>query len=83
VLIDSSTFNNGKLIHKTRKEVTLEHEAHQEVVKPAAKKVHVVKSGDTLSAIARRNKTTVANLCKLNHIKAEGVLALGQKIKLK
>jgi murein DD-endopeptidase MepM/ murein hydrolase activator NlpD len=83
VLIDSSTFNNGKLIHKTRKEVTLEHEAHQAVVKPAPKKVHVVKSGDTLSAIARRNKTTVANLCKLNHIKAEGVLALGLKIKLK
>ena len=43
---------------------------------------HVVKSGDTLYAIARKYHTTVAKLCELNHIKESGILSLGQKIKL-
>lgn len=47
--------------------------------KPA---VHVVKSGDTLYAIARRYNTTVAKICKLNGIDENGILSLGQKIKI-
>ena len=47
--------------------------------KPA---VHVVKSGDTLYAIARRYHTTVAKICQLNHIDENGILSLGQKIKI-
>ena len=45
--------------------------------------VHVVKRGDTLSAIARKYHTTVAKLCKLNHIKETSILSLGQKIKVR
>jgi LysM repeat protein len=45
-------------------------------------KVHVVKKGDTLSAIARRYGTTTKVLCKKNGIKATAVLRLGQKIKI-
>lgn len=45
--------------------------------------VHVVKRGDTLSSIAKKNKTTVAKLCKLNGIKETSTLQIGQKIKLK
>ena len=45
-------------------------------------KVHVVKKGDTLSAIARRYGTTTKVLCKKNGIKATSVLRLGQKIKI-
>lgn len=41
-----------------------------------------VKSGDTLSAIARRNKTTVAALCKLNKIKQTTVIRPGQKLRV-
>ncbi|MBO4282024.1 MAG: peptidoglycan DD-metalloendopeptidase family protein [Bacteroidales bacterium] len=44
--------------------------------------VHVVRSGDTLYGIARRYHTTVAKLCQINHIKEDGILSLGQKIKL-
>lgn len=59
--------------------------------KPAAKTssskstpaVHVVKRGDTLYSIAKRYHTTVAKLCKINHIKEESILSLGQKIKLR
>lgn len=42
---------------------------------------HTVKSGDTLSAIARRYSTTVDKLCKLNNIKKTSVLRIGQKIR--
>lgn len=45
--------------------------------------VHRVKQGDTLSAIARKYGTTVQKLCKLNNIRANKTLQLGQKIKYK
>jgi len=45
--------------------------------------VHIVKRGDTLSSIARKNNTTVTKLCKLNGLKETSVLQLGQKIKLR
>ena len=41
-----------------------------------------IKSGDTLSDIARRNHTTVAKLKKLNHISGSSIRA-GKKIKVK
>ena len=46
------------------------------------KKVHVVKKGDTLSAIARRYGTTTKALCQKNGIKSTSTLKLGQKIRL-
>ena len=42
---------------------------------------HYVKRGDTLSSIARKYGTTVSKLCKLNGIKPNTILQLGQKIK--
>jgi dienelactone hydrolase len=47
------------------------------------KKYYTIKKGDTLYAIALRNKTTVKNLCKLNGIKEDAVLHIGQRILLK
>jgi Peptidase family M23/LysM domain len=44
--------------------------------------IYVVKSGDSLSAIARRYGTTIDVLCKKNGIKTTTVLQLGQKIKV-
>ena len=60
------------------------------VAKPAAKpvaakapaKVYTVKAGDTLSAIALANQTTVDKLVKLNAIKNANSIKVGQKIKL-
>lgn len=45
--------------------------------------IHRVKKGDTLSGIAHRYGTTVSRLCKLNGIKANKVLQLGEKIRYK
>jgi len=42
---------------------------------------HTVRKGDTLYAIARKHKTSVSRLCKLNKIKPTTVLNIGQKIK--
>jgi len=49
----------------------------------AIKKYHTVKSGDTLSKIAAKNKTTVSKLCKLNGIKESKVLRIGDKIRVR
>ncbi|MBP5683134.1 MAG: peptidoglycan DD-metalloendopeptidase family protein [Bacteroidales bacterium] len=42
--------------------------------------VHIIRSGDTLGAIARKYHTTVARLCSLNGISANKILRLGQRI---
>jgi murein DD-endopeptidase MepM/ murein hydrolase activator NlpD len=45
--------------------------------------VHKVSKGDNISKIAKRYGTSVNKLCQLNGISRDGVLALGQKIKVK
>lgn len=44
---------------------------------------YVVKSGDTLSAIAKKYGTTVAQLVKLNGIKNANLIYVNQKIRIK
>ena len=46
-------------------------------------KYHVVKKGDTLYSLARKNGTSVHALCKMNRIKESGTLRLGQRIRVK
>jgi murein DD-endopeptidase MepM/ murein hydrolase activator NlpD len=43
---------------------------------------HVVRRGDTLSAIARRYRTTVPALCKVNRIGRSSTLRPGQRLKI-
>ena len=42
-----------------------------------------VRKGDTLSAIASRNGTTVQKLCRLNGLKSSSKLRIGQSIKIR
>ena len=42
-----------------------------------------VKSGDTLSKIAKRHGTTVSKICKLNGIKQTKTLQIGQRLRVK
>ena len=56
--------------------------ASSPVKKPASTKTHTVKSGESLSIIARKYKTTVATLVKLNKIKDPNLVLVGQIIKL-
>ena len=49
----------------------------------AARKYHKVKSGDTLSGIAKKYGTTVKKLCALNGIKETKILQIGMKIRVR
>lgn len=42
-----------------------------------------IKSGDTLGAIARRNNTSVSQLCKLNNISTSTTLRIGRRIRVR
>lgn len=44
--------------------------------------VHVVRSGDTLSGIARRYKVSVGSLARMNNISTTSILRIGQRLRL-
>lgn len=46
-----------------------------------ARKYHIVRKGDTLSAISRRYGVSVQALCRLNGINQRAVLSLGQRVR--
>ena len=46
-------------------------------------KSHRIRSGDTLGAIASRNRTTVSKLCQLNGIRPTTVLQIGRNIRIR
>lgn len=45
--------------------------------------IYRVKSGDTLTRIARMHGMTISELCRLNHLKETSILQIGQKIRVK
>ncbi|MBP5260480.1 MAG: peptidoglycan DD-metalloendopeptidase family protein [Paludibacteraceae bacterium] len=47
----------------------------------AAMAWYTVRKGDTLSGIAKKRHTTVAKLCKLNHITTKTVLSIGRRLR--
>lgn len=50
--------------------------------KSSKKVVHKVKSGETLSEIARRYRVSVSSLMKANRIKSSHILKIGQRLKI-
>ncbi len=48
----------------------------------AAMRYHTIRSGDTLSGIARKYHTSVNELCRLNGIKTTTVLQVGRRIRV-
>jgi lysophospholipase L1-like esterase len=46
-------------------------------------KYHVVRSGETLSGIARKYGTTVSRLCQLNGISTKTVLRIGRRLRVR
>jgi murein DD-endopeptidase MepM/ murein hydrolase activator NlpD len=69
--------NNGSFLI-TRAD-TYSHQDELEEMKRAA--YHRVRSGETLSHIARRYGTTVSRLCALNRLKQTSILQIGQRIR--
>ncbi len=58
--------------------ILTEVEALKTLVKE--RRVYVVKRGDTLSRISRRNNVSVASLCKTNSINRNSVIKIGQRL---
>ncbi|MCR4829725.1 MAG: peptidoglycan DD-metalloendopeptidase family protein [Bacteroidales bacterium] len=56
---------------------------HDTKANPPAKQYYKVRSGDTLSKIAKRNGTTVKRLCQLNGLKETSILRIGQRIRVR
>jgi murein DD-endopeptidase MepM/ murein hydrolase activator NlpD len=52
------------------------------IVKAATRKYYKIRSGDTLSEIAARNKTTVSKLCQLNGISTRTTLQIGRSLRI-
>ncbi len=49
---------------------------------PGDAKYHTIKQGDTLSAIARKYRTSVKRICQLNGIKENKILRVGSRIRV-
>ena len=75
-------FTNGQLKHKDEYVIGIKA-MKQARAEQAAMKWHKVKSGDTLSGIAKKYGTTVKALCRLNNIKETKILQIGQKIRVR
>lgn len=81
LLIDYNNFQMWDNTYTINKKQTFYHQKQVQAVKSA--KYVTVRSGDTLSVIARRNGTTVSALCKLNGIKATSILRIGQRLRVR
>ncbi|MGM9805654.1 MAG: peptidoglycan DD-metalloendopeptidase family protein [Candidatus Aphodosoma sp.] len=81
-LIDFETAQiktNGSDTFLLTKSDTYSHKPQLDELSRAA--YHRVRSGDTLSHIARRYGTSVRQLCRLNKIKETSVIRIGQRIR--
>ena len=75
---DNSSINPSDDVISSESEVT-------PVVKVESvqKKYHTIKSGDTLTKIAAKYKTTVSKLCQLNGLKPSSKIQVGKSIRIK
>jgi len=70
-------------IQITRQSIDYIHIAAKHKAELTARKYYKVRRGDTLSKIAKKNRTTVSKLCKLNKIKKKTKLGVGRKIRVR
>ena len=75
-------FSTGQLRHSDEYVIGIKA-MKQARVEQAAMKYHKVKSGDTLSGIAKKYGTTVRKLCQLNKIKETSVIRIGQSLRVR
>lgn len=84
---DLIDFSNGSLLCDTLMLSSYHFRYLSDVVKQkqaqASAKYYTVKKGETLSSIARKNKTTVAAICKLNKIKSTTKIHPGRKLRVR
>jgi len=75
-------FTTGQLRNKEEYVIGIKS-MKQARAEAAAMKYHKVRSGDTLSGIAKKYGTSVKALCRLNNIKETKILQIGQKLRVR
>ena len=75
-------FTSGQLKYKDEYVIGIKA-MKQARAEQAAMKWHKVKSGDTLSGIAKKYGTSVRTICRLNNIKETKLLQIGQKLRVR
>jgi murein DD-endopeptidase MepM/ murein hydrolase activator NlpD len=88
--LKSNTFVLRKTDVETKYDLRALHTRHKQDLMarkkggkyPVTPGVYRVRSGDTLSAIARRRGTTVKEICRKNGIRPTSVLRVGQRLKV-
>ena len=75
-------FNTGQLKNKDEYVIGIKA-MKQKKAEQAAMQYYKVKSGDTLSGIAKKYGTTVKKLCQLNGIKETTILQIGRKLRVR
>jgi LysM repeat protein len=78
----SETLYVGRKLKIPDKGTINDKEKKSVVTKAAKTYIYKVRKGDTLDVIARRCKTSVSEVRKLNKIKRHDVLYVNQKLKL-
>lgn len=66
------------LMAKEAESEAFQQQKIQEMQSKPRNNIHKVKSGETLSSIAKKHGTTVSRLCEINNIKRTSILRLGQ-----
>jgi len=82
LIIDKDFFKkkSGSTVSTAKSEPETDKPA---ATKTTSSKYHTVKSGDTLSAMAVRYKTTVSKICKLNGFTSGKKLKIGMRVRVK
>lgn len=75
--------NDGSTIAESQQRDPSKPKPQASKSKNAGSKYYKVRSGDTLSKIAKRNGTTVRRLCQLNGIKENSVLQIGKRLRVR
>lgn len=63
--------------------LAIHKELFEHIEEQRQRKYYRVKSGDSLSRIARRSGTSVRNLCRLNGIKSTSIIRIGQRLRIR
>ena len=74
--MDEATAN--ALIAKQAESEAFQQQKIQQMREKPRTQIHKVRSGETLSTIARKRGTTIEKLCRMNNIKRTSVLRPGQ-----
>ncbi len=74
------TMRNGRIFGSNSEDEAVREAEIKEAI---TRKYYVVRSGDTLSHIARNNKTSIGRICALNNISSRSIIKVGQRLRVR